>query len=155
MWQPFRDFEEFQERTMELLQAAAGDTEAAPAWTPLVDIEELEDAWLLEAELPGADADHVNVQVDDNDVRVDGEIVERERKGILRRRVRRTGAFSFRVTLPGDVDPEGVDASLDNGVLTIRVPKAEGARPRRVAVTDRSGSRSAGGDAPTEGGGES
>jgi len=65
---------------------------------------------------------------------VHGEIKERERVGILRRRTRRTGQFDYRVRLPGDVDEEGIEASLEGGVLTVRVPKSERARRRRIEV---------------------
>ncbi len=69
---------------------------------------------------------------------ITGDIKERERKGILRRRTRRTGRFEFRVTTPDDVDPDAVDASLDGGVLSVRIPKPEPARPHRVAIRDAS-----------------
>jgi HSP20 family protein len=65
---------------------------------------------------------------------ITGEIKERERRGVLRRRTRRLGRFDYRVTLPGEADPEGIDASLDDGVLTVRVPKPERAQPRRIEV---------------------
>jgi HSP20 family protein len=103
-------------------------------WVPLVDIEETEDAWVVEAELPGVKQKDVNVEVGDSEVVISGEIKERERKGIIRRRTRRTGQFEFRVTVPGQADAENIDASLDDGVLTLRIPKPEQARPRRVDV---------------------
>jgi HSP20 family protein len=65
---------------------------------------------------------------------VSGEIKERERVGLLRRRTRRTGEFELRVTLPGRVDAGEVEANLDDGVLTVRIPKPEDARPERVEV---------------------
>jgi HSP20 family protein len=72
----------------------------------------------------------------DGDV-IHGEIVERERVGILRRRTRRTGQFVYHVRLPGDVDEEGIEADLDGGVLTVRVPKSERARRRRIEIRSR------------------
>jgi HSP20 family protein len=69
-----------------------------------------------------------------NELTITGEIKERERKGILRRRTRRTGRFEYRVTLPGETDADNVDAKLEGGVLTVRVPKSGRARPRRVEV---------------------
>ena len=103
-------------------------------WVPLVDIEETDDAWVVEAELPGVKRNDVNVEARDSEVVISGEIKERERKGIIRRRTRRTGQFEFRVTLPGQADAENIDASLDDGVLALRIPKPEQARPRRVDV---------------------
>jgi HSP20 family protein len=101
---------------------------------PLADIEETEDAWVVEAELPGVNKKDINVDVRDSEVVVTGEIKEKERKGLLRRRTRPVGRFEYRVVLPGEVDADAIDASLDDGVLTIRIPKAEKARPRRIEI---------------------
>jgi HSP20 family protein len=129
-WQPFREFEQLQQ----LMQSVIGDD--AVAWTPPVDIEETDEAWIVEAELPGVSGDDINVEVQDNEVAITGEIKERERKGILRRKTRRVGDFEFRVQLPGPIDPESLDARLDNGVLSLTIPKPQNARPRRIAVQD-------------------
>ena len=65
---------------------------------------------------------------------VTGERKERERVGILRRRTRTVGRFHYEVLLPGEVDEEAVEASLHEGVLTVRVPKPLSERPRRIPV---------------------
>jgi HSP20 family protein len=134
-WEPFRELEEFQRATERLLEnARTGDGREGAPWIPPVDIEEAEDAWLVQAELPGAKRDDVDVEMRDNELEISGEIKERERSGILRRRTRRTGFFDYRVTLPGPIDPSSIDAKLDDGVLTVRVPKPEQARARRIDV---------------------
>jgi len=69
----------------------------------LVDLEETDDAWIIEAEVPGARREDVSVELHGDELAVHGEIRERERAGILRRRTRRTGQFDYRVRLPGDV----------------------------------------------------
>jgi HSP20 family protein len=138
--EPFRDLEEMQQRTLQMLQSALGDGIAADGtWVPAVDIEETDDAWIVEAELPGAKRDDINIEVHDNELEISGEIVERERKGIIRRRNRRVGRFDYRVTLPTAIDPEGIDAALDGGVLTVRVPKPEVARPHRIKIAAPAG----------------
>ena len=53
---------------------------------------------------------------------------------VIRRRTRRVGRFEFRVALPSEVNPEGVDAKLNDGVLTVRIPKAALAQRRRIEV---------------------
>jgi HSP20 family protein len=65
---------------------------------------------------------------------ITGEIKEKERKGVLRRRTRRSGQFEYCVTLPGHPNDEGIEANLHEGVLTVRVPKAQQERPRRIDV---------------------
>jgi HSP20 family protein len=103
-------------------------------WLPLVDIEETEDAWVVEAELPGAKREDVHVELRDSELVVSGEIKERERKGVLRRRTRRVGRFEYRVTIPGQADPDAIEASLEHGVLTVRIPKPATERPREIEV---------------------
>src|SRR5882762_12009496 len=63
----------------------------ASSWTPFVDIEEGDDAYVLEVELPGVQRDDVNIELVGNELMISGELKERERKGIVRRRTRRVG----------------------------------------------------------------
>lgn len=103
-------------------------------WSPLVDVEETEDAWVIEAELPGVSQEDINLELREGELVISGEIKERERKGQLRRQVRKTGRFDYRLTLPGDVQSDKIEASLDKGVLTVRVPKSPRAQPKRIEV---------------------
>jgi HSP20 family protein len=137
-WDPFRDLEELQARTAQLIGAAlpAALAEDGGIWVPPVDIEETDDEWIIEAEVPGVKREDVNVDLRDNELVITGDIKEKERKGILRRRTRRVGQFEFRVTLPGDADRDRVDADLHGGVLTVRIPKPERAEPRRIEITE-------------------
>jgi len=111
-------------------------TEGA-GWSPFVDIEEQDDAYLLEAELPGVKRDDVNIEVVGNELSITGEIKEKERKGALRRRTRRTGRFEYRVRLPEQVDASKIDAGLDQGVLTIRVPKSERSQRQKIEIKSK------------------
>jgi HSP20 family protein len=117
-----------------LEQTFGGMLDEPAGWIPAVDIEELEDAYVVEAEVPGVRREDVNIEVTGNELTISGEIKERERVGIIRRRTRRVGEFEFRVVLPNEVNPEGVDANLNDGVLTVRIPKAERAQRRRIEV---------------------
>jgi HSP20 family protein len=133
-WDPFREFDDLQARMGQLLEGAFTGPGTGDIFLPLVDIEEADDAWIVEAELPGAKRDDVHVELRDSELVIYGDIKERERKGILRRRTRRTGRFEYRVTIPGQADPEAVEASLDEGVLTVRIPKPTAQRPREIQV---------------------
>ena len=135
-WEPFRELEQLQEHMDRLMQGVwspAGGGNGG-AWMPVTDIEETDDAWVIEAELPGVDRKDVNVEMRDSELIISGDIKEKERKGILRRQTRKTGEFEYRVTLPGDSDAEHIEANLHDGVLTVRVPKTEQAKPRRIEV---------------------
>ena len=135
-FEPFREFDQLQAQMGELLESAlAGAPGEGAPWIPAVDIEETDEAWIVEAELPGVDKKDVDIQMNDSELVVRGEIKERERTGILRRRTRRVGEFEFRVTLPGQTDAEQIDAKLDGGVLAIRIPKPQETQPRHIDIS--------------------
>ncbi|GAB2747088.1 Hsp20/alpha crystallin family protein [Nocardioides pakistanensis] len=133
-WNPFREFDDMQQRVSKLLESGVGHG-LVTSWVPAVDIEETDEAFLVEADLPGVKRDDVTVELQDNELRIHGEVKERERTGILRRRTRRTGQFDYRVVLPGEVDADNVEANLQEGVLRVVVRKTEHAKPRRIEIT--------------------
>jgi HSP20 family protein len=138
-WDPFREIEEAWSRMGSLLGDVAGGSGRplgvlAGAVLP-VDIEETDDAYVVELELPGVRRGDVSIDLRDDELHVTGEIGERERTGVVRRRSRRVGRFEHRITLPGEVDVEGVSASLADGVLTVTLPKARHSRPRHIEIT--------------------
>jgi HSP20 family protein len=131
-WDPFRELDQLYERMNNLWDA--GGTDTADRWVPLADVEETDDAYTIDVELPGVDEADIDIEINGRELTVSGELKERERTGILRRRTRRVGEFQYAVTLPGDIDAENVSARLENGVLSITVPKSQRARPRRIAI---------------------
>jgi len=133
-WDPLRELEGLQDRLTQLLQRDAADGNGGMPFVPLVDIEETEDAWIVEAEVPGVKPEDVTVEVRGAELAISGEIKERQREGILRRRTRKTGEFDYHITLPGDADAERIEATLQDGILTVRIPKPEQERPRRIDV---------------------
>jgi HSP20 family protein len=135
-WDPFAEMAQLNEALRRYLDSWDREfpMELDGGFTPLCDLEEGDDAYELEVELPGIERDDVDVEVTGRRVRVAGERREQERAGVLRRRARGTGRFACEVMLPGDVDPDGARASLRDGVLTIHLPKAESPR-RRIALS--------------------
>ncbi|MCW2883986.1 MAG: hypothetical protein QOE54_3107 [Streptosporangiaceae bacterium] len=136
VFDPSQEFEDIYDRMGQLMGFAVGEPAAAALvrpWTPLADVAETDDSYVIELELPGVDKDHVDIQMNDNELIVTGELVQKER-GRLRRRTRRVGRFEYRVVLPGDVNAEQVSANLSEGVLAITVPKAAAAKPRHVEI---------------------
>ncbi|HEY0638333.1 MAG TPA: Hsp20/alpha crystallin family protein [Pseudonocardiaceae bacterium] len=135
-WDPFREFEELYDRLGRWVETVGGHG-TPRAWLPAADVLETEDAFLVELELPGVRRDDIDIEVDGSVLTVRGELKVTEREGWFRHRTRRTGQFYYQVTLPNGVDPERIDAGLDDGVLTVRVPKSDAARPRRIPVSGR------------------
>ena len=83
---------------------------------------------MIEADLPGVRREDMSIELIGNELSISGEIRERERKGIVRRRARHTGRFDYDVTLPSLLEADRIEAKLADGVLTLRVPKAERAQ---------------------------
>ncbi len=141
-WEPYRELEELHERALQVLNGALLEDGGMP-WVPLADIEETDDAWVIETELPGVKAKDISVDVQGDELTINGEIKERERKGILRRRMRPVGRFELRARVPGSLDADAVEAKTDGGVLTVRIPKSQQSKARHVEVL--SGARANGG----------
>jgi HSP20 family protein len=130
-----REFADIYDQMGQLINAAFGEVAAAVPWSPMADVYETDNAYVVEAEVPGARKDQMDIQLSERELVVSGEITERE-GGRLRRKERRRGRFEYRVYLPGDIDPEGVRAELSEGVLTMNVPKAVTEKNRHIEIAD-------------------
>jgi HSP20 family protein len=130
----------------QLMNFAFGDmARVEMPWVPLADLSETEDAYVAKVELPGVSKDQIDVQLQDRELVVSGEIPEEEEKqdgqnggqngGRRRHRsTRRTGRFELRAWLPGDVNADAVQGELSDGVLTLTIPKSEAAKPRKIEI---------------------
>ena len=136
---PSREFEDIYDRMGQLMNMAFGGLGSIAAdlpWSPLADLSETDDAYVVNVELPGVRKDQVDVQLQDRELVISGEIQEpEEEKSRRRRNSRRTGRFEYRTYLPGDVKADAVTARLSDGVLTVTVPKSEAAKPRKIEIT--------------------
>lgn len=108
----------------------------ASDWVPAVDIKEEQNHYLILADVPGVDPASIEVTMENGVLTLRGERTlesDEERAGY--RRVERVrGSFYRRFTLPDSVDPEGITARGNNGVLEIVIPKHEKLQPRRIQV---------------------
>src|SRR5581483_7376594 len=94
-WEPLSEFEQMTERMRRMLDQSFGGLDwAAPlatgGWSAPVDIEETDDAYVVEVELPGVKLEDVDIELVGNELTITGEAKQRERKGALRRQTRRT-----------------------------------------------------------------
>jgi HSP20 family protein len=106
-------------------------------WLPAMDLVETADHYLLRADLPGLSDGDVNIQLEDNVLTISGarKVEHDDRQEACYRLERAFGAFSRSLTLPDGVDPDGVQAHFDRGVLDIRIPKPEQKKPKTVQIT--------------------
>jgi len=154
-WNGFEDLRAMQEEMAQMNKGWAwrgghqyDGAPGRPGWSPAVDISESEGAYLVTVELPGVTASEVEITCEDGLLTIQG---ERYRGSAadgqkVHRGERRYGPYRRSFTLPAHVDAEKIDASAQDGVLQVRVPKAKDMRPKRIEV--RAGS---GHGAPSEG----
>jgi HSP20 family protein len=144
-WDPFQDLRSAQEEMAQMspmLAQALGllgqqqGSATATAWAPALDISERKDAYLVTVELPGVEADDLEITMEDGLLTIQGErhFAHDSSEQQFHRVERRYGAFRRSITLPAQVQAEQIEASFDNGVLQILVPKMEEAKPKRIQV---------------------
>jgi HSP20 family protein len=110
-------------------------------WAPAVDVRETRDAIEVIAELPGMRSDDVEVNVENNVLTIAGEKKQEVTEGTPESEYhlveRRCGRFERSFTLPRSVDAEKIGARFEHGLLTVTLPKAEAAKPRRVEIRSK------------------
>ena len=142
-WDPFREMVSLRDAVNSLFQDSyvrpgglgAAGAEAGVAPLPL-DVRETADAFVVQASLPGVRPEDVEVTVHGDTLTIRGERkAEEERQGeTWHLRERRAGSFRRMLTLTVPVDADRATAEHDHGVLTLRLPKAESARPKQIKV---------------------
>ena len=137
---PGRQMSSLNDEVERMFRQAFGDTQAASpagAFSPALDVQETEDGFTLHIELPGVSADDVEVSLEENVLTIAGEraFYPEEEPDEFRRIERHFGRFHRSVRLPDRVDADRVEAGYRDGMLTISVPKAEDAKPRRIQIT--------------------
>ena len=134
---PFRDITTLRDEMNRLFSRAVGEGGGSgSAWTPAVDVFDTDEAIVLRAELPGLKAEDIDIEVDENVLTLKGErrFEETVEEGRYYRLERAYGHFQRGITLPQGVKADEISASFDNGVLSVRVPKADEVKPRKIAV---------------------
>jgi HSP20 family protein len=144
-WDPFQDLRSAQDEMAQMspmlahalgLQGQPQGSGTATAWAPALDISERKDAYLVTVELPGVEADDLDITLEDGLLTIQGErqFAHDSSEQQFHRVERRYGAFRRSITLPAQVQAEQIEASFDNGVLQIVVPKMEEATPKRIQI---------------------
>jgi HSP20 family protein len=103
---------------------------------PQINLTEDADRFYLRAELPGVTSEQLEIQATGKNLTLSGERkIEAEGEGFrYHRRERDAGKFSRVIAMPSDIDPDRIEAKLEDGLLTVRVPKAEAVKPRQITI---------------------
>lgn len=129
-WEPFRGVSWLDDVFTPGLRSAA-------AVSPAIDVHEDDDRYVVTAELAGVRKDDIHLEVEHNVLTIRGEKRVEEEVGRNRQRrwtERAYGAFQRSFTLPTDADADRMEAEFREGVLTVRIPKSEAAKPRTISI---------------------
>ena len=138
-WNPLSDFTTLQNQMNRMFESTLygwpGES-GTRTWMPPADIHETDDELVVTADLPGMDLKSIDLRVENNVLSIAGErrLQETPKKGVAHRVERMYGAFARSFTLSTPVDTEKVQANYKDGVLTITLPKAQEAKPKRIAI---------------------
>ena len=141
-WNPVNDMSLIQNEMNRLFETALhgwGDsngTTGGTHWTPPADIYESENELVVNIDLPGVDPRMVDVRVENNVLTIRGErqFDEKQTQENYHRLERPYGSFARSFTLANSVDADKIRASYKAGVLSISLPKAEAAKPKRIQI---------------------
>jgi len=144
-FEPFREFSTLQNQLSRVFQDFnRGNDELLTSGTfvPAVDIYEDQNSLNLKLEVPGIAEKDLDIQLENNTLTVRGErkFEAEEKEENFHRIERRYGSFARSFTLPTTVDTDNVQASCENGILTIKLAKRAEAKPKQIKVTVGSGS---------------
>jgi HSP20 family protein len=115
-----------------------GNESSARLWVPAIDLFEKKDAYVVRAELPGVDRSNIEITFEKNILTISGQkagmLEGREEEIRVFAAERVSGGFSRSLRMPEHVDGDKIGAEYKDGLLTVTIPKAEIAQPRKIEV---------------------
>jgi HSP20 family protein len=135
-WSPFDRLSSLRDLLDSAFQLASSAPESTSGWVPALDVFEDEDRITVQVELAGMKKEDFDISLQDDMLTISGErkSESEKREGESFRSERSFGAFSRSITLPSPVKAEEVKATYEDGVLTVTLPKAEEAKPKKIQV---------------------
>ncbi|HUK72136.1 MAG TPA: Hsp20/alpha crystallin family protein [Streptosporangiaceae bacterium] len=130
LWDPVSEFDYMRDRMGRLYEQLTQQGHDQSPWQPDIEVDETEEYYTVKAELPGITRENVELQVDEHSLSIAGSVREEQSEQTMHRRA---GRFFYRTVLPRDIDTEKVQATMREGILTIRLPKTKQAT-RRVQI---------------------
>jgi len=147
-WDPFQDLLSIQDEMNQLFTRAFGRERPGQSepvqqrlWAPALDISERKDAYVVTVEVPGMKPEELDITLEDGLLTIQGErrFTQESSDQQFHRVERRYGSFRRSITLPAQVQAEQIEASFEDGVLQVIVPKAEEAKPKKISVRSGGG----------------
>ncbi|NPA53881.1 MAG: Hsp20/alpha crystallin family protein [Aquificae bacterium] len=141
IWNPFRELARIEQELNKVFSeivptTTAAEVAQAQVWAPRVDVYEKDNKIIIEAEIPGAKKEDIEVIIKDNAVVIKGEVKKEEEKkeGNFYKSERFYGVFERVIPLPAEVKPEEAKATFENGILKLEIPKATSEKEVKIEV---------------------
>jgi HSP20 family protein len=137
-WDPFREMMTMRHAMDRLMENAITEEPAPADWSLALDVLENEGGYVVKASVPGVKPEDIEITFNKGMLTIRGEMKEESEtnKGQYHLRERRLGTFTRTLALPTGVKADEINASYNDGVLTLRLPKAEEVKPKRITVTN-------------------
>ena len=137
-WDPFQEMLNLRRTVDRLFDNVTPDHDwpQSTMWGLAVDMVENKDDFVVKASVPGINPDDLDISYADDTLTIKGEIKQENevKEDQYHLRERRYGSFARSITLPTKIKGDAIEASYQNGVITLRLPKAEEVKPRRIAI---------------------
>ena len=134
-WDPWRELRKLRD-DVESAFGKVGHAAGFARATPPINVFQSDEGFTVTAEVPGVEGSNLTVEAEGDVLMLSGErkAPEGVKDEAYHRRERHTGAFTREIRLPAGLDTEKVAAQLADGILTVHLPKAEAAKPRKIEV---------------------
>ena len=139
-WNPFGEMARMRNEIDRLFEdafnAPVGKWDRSNVWGFPLDVTENDDTFTVKAAVPGMNTQELDTSITDNVLTIKGETHSDESREDekVHLRERRFGSFMRSISLPTPVESDNVEATCENGILTLSIPKAEATKPKRIAV---------------------
>jgi HSP20 family protein len=144
---PYPELTRLSDEMTRMFGRALGDVRGGSpqSWTPALDVIDTPEAIVLKADLPGVSPEDVSIEFHEDTLTLTGErrFTDKVEDGRYHRLERSYGRFSRSLTLPKDVKADEISATFEEGVLEVRVPKAEEVKPRQIRISAGNGTANA------------
>jgi len=137
-WNPIRDMLTLQEQMDNLFGRSPNTSSAVSSFSVQMDVLENDEAFMVIASVPGITEEQLDITLNQNVLTIKGELMPtyRPENAQYHLRERPFGRFTRSLRLPSKLDPDAIEANLENGLLIIMVPKAEESKPLRINIGD-------------------
>jgi HSP20 family protein len=136
-WDPFQEMLNLRRTVDRLFDNIGPEREwSQPVWGLALDVVENKDEFVVKASIPGINPDDLDISYTDDTLTIKGEIKSDHeiKENQYQLRERRYGSFARSISLPTKVKGDAIEAAYQHGVLTLRLPKAEEVKPKRIAI---------------------